>query len=91
MIEHEVRHQNPLEHPAFHRLKEVLQDTNPDGIPDDLWKQTLKYYGEQRDFSNVLQWVNSRIDQYMRILEDLGPNLHHHLLRLSRSSSIREL
>ena len=74
MIEYEVRQQNTLEHPMFHRLKDVLRDTNPEGITDDLWKQTLKYYGEQRDFSNVLQWVNSRIDQYMRILEDLeGP------------------
>ena len=72
-IEFEVRQQPSLENPMLRRLKDVLRHDSPEGISPELWEETLKYYGEQRTFSNVLQWVRARVDQYTRILKEIEP------------------
>ena len=55
------------------RVQDVENHAPPEGVSTELWKETLRYYGEQKNFSTVLQWVKARVEQFSRILEDLTP------------------
>ena len=53
-IAYEVRHQHILEAPMLRRVQDVTKHAPPAGVSQELWDETLQYYGEQKNFSNVL-------------------------------------